>query len=251
VTATSDVGGKHYTRTPIIEAVIEFKIEPREGLTLAELARVWDGEEARYPDSRRHNEHEIELRDATSKADGRHVGHIFVSEDGRQSFHSRIDGFLLSRSAPYDCWDSICSEALRLWGRYRKVVEPRSVTRIGLRYINRIDVPEPSVDLKDYLRTSPEISSDLPQVLSGYFMQLVLPLPDFDCAVTINSALVAPVEPNVTSIILDLDVIRKCLLVPVDPNFDSQLREILALLRKAKNQVFEACITAKTRELIV
>jgi uncharacterized protein (TIGR04255 family) len=52
------------------------------------------------------------------------------------------------------------------------------ITRLVVRYINKIDIPLPVGDLKEYLRTFPEVSSDLPQGLSGYFLQLQIPQED-------------------------------------------------------------------------
>src|SRR5207253_4384748 len=101
-----------------------------------------------------------------------HIGYTFTSSDGLQAFQSRLDGFTFSRLAPYNGWESFCSEARRLWNIYREVTQPQAVTRAAVRYINRLDLPLPIRDLKDYLRTVPEVSPDLPQGLSGYFMQL-------------------------------------------------------------------------------
>ena len=73
---------------------------------------------------------------------------------------------------------------------------PEAIERLAVRYINRIDVPSPGIDLKQYFRTSPEISPDLPQELSGYFMQLTLPQPDLGGAVLINQAIIPPPKPD-------------------------------------------------------
>jgi uncharacterized protein (TIGR04255 family) len=106
------------------------------------------------------------------------VGYDFPSGDGKQIFQARLDGFAFSRLAPYDCWESFRDEGRRLWEIYRTVAQPEVVTRIGVRYINRLDLPLQNLDFKHYLRTVPEVSPDLPQGLSGYFMQLRIPLED-------------------------------------------------------------------------
>ena len=46
------------------------------------------------------------------------------------------------------------------------------VVRMAVRYINRLDLPGPGVDLKEYLKTWPEASADLAQPLASFLMQL-------------------------------------------------------------------------------
>jgi uncharacterized protein (TIGR04255 family) len=113
-----------------------------------------------------------------------------------------------------------------------------------VRYINRIDIPLPLNDFKDYLRTVPEVSPDLPQGLSGYLMQLVMPLEDKAIAV-ITETLIPPPSPNFISIVLDIDVS-----VPdIMPSDSNVIWETLEKLRGKKNLVFNACLTAKAKEL--
>jgi uncharacterized protein (TIGR04255 family) len=107
------------------------------------------------------------------------------------------------------------------------------------------------IEIKDYLRTSPEISPALPQTLTGYFMQVQIPLPDYTAMVNINSTIVEPPTPNTTSLILDIDTFRQVELSPSSESFDDELEEGLTELRRAKSFVFEGCITPATREMII
>ena len=52
---------------------------------------------------------------------------------------------------------------------------PKKVIRLGLRYINRIEIPLPMRDFKDYILTVPEIAPGVPQGLERFFMRLVIP----------------------------------------------------------------------------
>jgi uncharacterized protein (TIGR04255 family) len=126
------------------------------------------------------------------------------------------------------------------------VAQPEVVTRIGVRYINRLDLPLQNLDFKHYLRTVPEVSPDLPQALSGYFMQLQIPQEDLKATLFINQTLVPPPGPNLVSVLLDLDFFRA---VEV-PQEEAAIWDYLEKLKVRKNVVFEACITDQTRELI-
>jgi uncharacterized protein (TIGR04255 family) len=46
-----------------------------------------------------------------------------------------------SKNAPYGGWDEFIGEARNNWSDWEKVVGWREVSRIGVRYVNRIDIP--------------------------------------------------------------------------------------------------------------
>lgn len=250
---TGEHVGRVYSKAPIIEAVIELRTRHAENLTLEDLARVHRSETARYPvlDKRLQVDNRIEVTDGevSSRVDQRQLGFVFKSADDLQIVHATVQGFLFSRLAPYENWEPFVEEAWRLWHRYREEAKPEALTRVGVRFVNKINVPADSIEVKDYLRTYPELSGDLPQLLAGYFMQVRVPLLQFDSYVAITSGIEAP-GPGWVSLILDIDCFRDLNLSVSAPTFDEEVRAILWRLREAKNFVFESCITAATRELI-
>lgn len=96
------------------------------------------------------------------------------------------------------------------------------------------------------MRTVPEVSPDLPQGLSGYFMQLQIPQEDLNCMLIINEAFTQPTSPEVISVILDFDLLRE----HIWQSDDEDIWHFLEKLRHRKNLAFEASITDKTRRLI-
>jgi uncharacterized protein (TIGR04255 family) len=244
-----------YSRAPIVEAVIDFRVSLDPSITLDDLAQVHAQESQRYPQIKKRMEVQGEIGIAEmgvrATAVGTQTGHVLTSRDEKQIAQIRLDGFSFSRLAPYDSWEPFHDEATRLWNLYRQIVSPKFVTRLGVRYINRLDIPSEAIEIKDYLRTSPEISPALPQTLTGYFMQIQVPLPDYAATVTINSTIVEPPSPNTTSLVLDIDTFREINLPASSESFGDNLEEGLAQLRRAKNFVFEGCITPTTREMII
>ena len=85
----------------------------------------------------------------------------------------------------------------------------------------------------------------LPQELSGFFMKLQMPQPDFGGMLVLTQTSVPPAAPDMNSVILDLDVIKE------DPEFssDDEVWAMLEALRDRKNVFFEGCLTDKTRAL--
>ncbi len=83
-------------------------------------------------------------------------GRKHISADKRQLAVFRRNGFSFSRLPPYERWQSFRDEAKRLWKIYRDVASEQLITRWGLRYINRIDIPL-KTPLENYLTIYPEL----------------------------------------------------------------------------------------------
>ena len=236
----------HYRNAPITEAVIDIRVEPSPGFSADDLKNVSAG--ADYPTiSPQHiSVGQIQRGHSPSAtASSQHSGFVYKSSNSKQILQAQIGGFTFSRLAPYQRWELFRTEAKRLWAAYRSIAKPISVSRIAVRYINRINIPLPLHDFKDYLRTVPEVSPDLPQRLSGYLMQLAMPLEDIRGRGLITETIIPPPNPNLVSILLDIDVY-----VPSTLPSDSELMwEIFDKLRDKKNLVFNACLTAKAKEL--
>lgn len=239
---------RHYPKAPITEAVIDLRVELPENVGLEPLKHAHDGQEAAYPRVEQMNVavgHMEVGKQVTTTASTRAVGYWYRSGDGKQIYQARLDGFTMSRLAPYERWESFRDEARRLWNIYKGAADPRSIVRVAVRYINRIDIPLPLQDFKDYLRTVPEVSPDLPQGLAGYFMRLAIPLDEIKSVCLLNEAIIEPAAPNTVSVVLDIDVFRTVDL----PGDDEAIWSFVDELRHRKNSVFEACITDKAREL--
>ena len=238
----------HYPNAPITEAIIDIQVET--GATVDALDPIQGGEEAAYPtvEKMTANTGALMFRPDMSPiahATSQPIGYLARSQDGLQIYQARSNGFTFSRLARYPHWGVFSAEARRLWDKYRTVTKPSAITRVAVRYVNRIDIPLPVKSFGDYLRTAPQLSPDLPQGLSGYFMQLMIPLTEIKCEGIINQALIEPAKPEVVSVVIDSDIFRAV----ERPAEEEQLWGLLEQLRTAKNTVFEACITDEARRL--
>ncbi len=239
---------RHYQNAPITEAIIDLRVELRETVKVADLEKVHAEQESAYPIKKNRNlvvgQIQVGNQIATA-ASSKHIGFLFQSQNKKQIFQARLDGFTMSRLAPYENWEVFCKEARRLWDRYRSVAEPKKLVRLAVRYINRLDLPLPVPDLKEYLRTVPEIAPDLPQDLAGYFLHLRIPMEDIKCTLLVNQTIIEPGGPNVVSVVLDNDIYRDAD-VPQD---EDAVWHFFEELRVRKNEVFESSITDRAREL--
>jgi len=244
------IESRHYPNAPITEAIIDIQVSPCADLVFEELGNVRRGQVEEYPaqESTFEATGVPEVRpgiSASASAQQKQTGFRFVRSDKQYVWQSRTNGFTLSRLPPYESWEPFRDEARRLWSAYREAIQPAAVTRLAVRYINRIDIPEDSVDLKEYFRTSPEVSPDLPQRLAGFFMQLRIPQDDLHGQALINQTVIAPARDGVVSVVLDIDVYKG----DDVPSEEDDIWGYFETLHVRKNAIFEACITEKAREL--
>jgi uncharacterized protein (TIGR04255 family) len=174
---------------------------------------------------------------------GETIGFLFASDDNRQVVQARLDGFAFSRLKPYVSWESLRDEARTLWERYRELANPEAITRVALRYINRIELPLPFSDFKDYILTFPDIAPGLPQGLSYFLTRLVMPRADIEATAIINETMEQPTER--VPLIFDIDVFR---IGAFDVGGDEYWR-YFEQLRNFKNEIFFRSMTDKAKEL--
>jgi uncharacterized protein (TIGR04255 family) len=246
------ISGQKYSRAPITEAIIDLRVEARPDLTPADLEGCQVAEEEAYPKKTKmmqaFGQFQLGAGGGTvaQAESAEHIGFMFKSRDEKQIFQAQRDGFTLNRLAPYPGWSVFQGEARRLWNMYRKQAQPRKVVRMAVRYINRLDLPGPGVDLKQYLKTVPEVSPEMAQPIASLLMQLGIPQSEIRGMLQLTEALVPSPGPEMASIALDIDLFR----TEEIPAEEDRLWGLFEELRRCMNKVFEACITDKTKELI-
>jgi uncharacterized protein (TIGR04255 family) len=241
---------QHYTRAPITEALIDIHVRLPESTTLETLSRFAEAEPD-YPNrggqANIHWELAVsENADISTSASNTPLGYAFRSSDERRVVQARLNGFTFNWLKPYESWDALASEARRLWTVYRQLTHPEAVTRIGVRYTNRLELPLPLGDFREFLRTYPEVSADMLPGLSGYFMQLQNPQPDLDAMLILTQALLPQTDLQSVPVLLDIDLFQERNV----PQEDDEIWKLLHRFRGRKNETFEACITNRIRSLI-
>lgn len=248
-----------YRNAPITEALIDLRVTLAPEFSVNDLEEIGVVIADHYPSQERMYLHtgEIAIGQAEDpmqvETTHQHGGFRFTSQNKQQILQARVDGFTFSILAPYDRWESFRDEARRLWDLYRSAAKVESVTRVAVRYINRIDIPtEGVVQLDYYLRTHPEVSDDMPHgTITNFFMQVQTWQEDLDCMVIVNEAPTPSLDQETTtSIRLDLDLFRERFGEPWRADEDGAVWEYLEQLHNRKNEVFEASITEETRRLI-
>jgi len=248
----------HLNKAPIVEALVDFRLKPRDGLRVSDLQPIQEKLRDRYPTQKsirqvigqvsvNVQEGEVQaVQPAVHSAEA--VGIRLESANGLHVLQAQVQGFTLSRLKPYDTWEALIEEARSLWDVYVAVAAPVSITRVGTRYINRLELPLPMLRFEDYLTRQPEVPIGVPEFVSDFLSRVVAHEPSLDAYIVVTQAL-EPVAPgsNIVPMLLDVDVFKVA-------NFDVNSKEyweLLAQFRTLKNTAFFGSITEKTKELFV
>lgn len=126
---------------------------------------------------------------------------------------------------------------------YWKVTEPVGVNRVGIRYINIIDIPLDS-DIEIYIKSALPKVEELPEKLTNFFNRFEYIYSD-DIRLILSQGFLPPSSDKSSPFLLDIDVIWGS----VKPaTLDSSMAKIKELHAREKKS-FEAIITDKSREL--
>ena len=103
------------------------------------------------------------------------------------------------------------------------------LTRLGIRYLNRIDVRldgEPVLDLDLYLNFRPHIPKIGKGPISGYMLQATLPTDNDLWSASITSTIVSPPPLiNHVSLLLDIDIFRTQPYLAMKPSSGASLKK--------------------------
>ena len=134
-------------------------------------------------------------------------------------------------------WDEFASRLAQALAAYCKIAKPAGVIRIGMRYINKILIPDIVVDVMTYLQCAWPIISGLPTNVNNFASRT-----DYACGngirlVLTQGSIVSPEEGG--GLLIDLDVIYDA---PHSMSQDDALQKV-AELRVMERNAFEAVIT--------
>jgi uncharacterized protein (TIGR04255 family) len=133
------------------------------------------------------------------------------------------------------------------WFRYRETLQPLSVNKIGLRYINRIEIPFPVKELRDYCLLFPEFPLKMPQTIGNFFMQFQSVNQEIGATGVVTLA-VEPMAPGQQFVALIFDIDVGCSTGSMHPDAE-EIWTKFELLRNFKNRIFHSNLTENAKKL--
>jgi uncharacterized protein (TIGR04255 family) len=169
------------------------------------------------------------------------LGWVFQAEGAIVQF--KVDGFTFNKLEPYTTWEEVFGEADRLWRIYVQIARPLEISRVAVRYINRLRLPGPA-ELSQYLEAPPVLPPPIPQAVREFLTRVVVDDGN-DASAILIQALEASLDPSTVPLLLDIDAFREVSLPPDDPS----VAGIFEQLRRLKNDIFFASVTERTVEM--
>ncbi len=248
---------RRYKNPPIEEALCEFRFEPGRdwdltvpGKLQAELGNEYTGKPQQGKvvevelDTQKGGSPNLRYREGFSKVQ-------LVTKDGKRMVGVGQDVLSIHMLRPYQDpsnpkasgWDEFKPKIVTALKAYESVSEPVGVRRIGIRYINKIVVPEKNVKVEEYLKCALPVVNGLPDRLSNFMSRVDYAYKD-GVHLVLSQGL-AGAQTDHIGFLLDLDVIWET----TEPITLDEALEKTHGLRIRERDAFESVITDKAREL--
>ncbi|MGB8225979.1 MAG: TIGR04255 family protein [Sedimentisphaerales bacterium] len=236
----------HLSQAPIVEAVIAINVIPSVKWNETSLQNELKKRIPDFPkvEPLRYKRYQLPMGEQNNPIieDLGCVGFKVHSIDNLHIAQFNKDAFVFSRLKPYEDWGQLSGKALRLLAIYRDLLKPTEVTRIGLRFINRIAVKQEKIELSDYYKYPPEPLKELDWMLAGYLHHDVMQVPGTSYSVNLIKTIQD--VPGEIGLILDIDVFMRN---PFEYN-EQRIKERLEEMRWVKNKIFFSSMTDKVLE---
>lgn len=238
-----------YPKPPITEAVIDIQFEtPVDGelvkRAVSRFTKAYPNEEVL-----KNIEFQFDVDPENKRAKARFDEKLVINKR-TSSDHSEIAllspaALTISQLAPYPGWGDFFGRFVRDWKEWKASVGYRKIKRIGVRYINRLDIPaaDGQINMMNYIRLYVHTPDAVgPQEIFGAQVETTL---EDKSVLHINIASMSSPLIDHLSLLLDIDVIR----LQDVPQSDADLLAYVEQARITKNTIFESCITDASRGL--
>ena len=234
-------------RPPIVEALVDLRAsvpgDPKMFKALADALK----DEFPTRQDRRDIKAKMEVKDGKlvpSDVHSQVFGGVRIANADQTIYvQFRPDGFTLNNMKIYVGGDQLIEKSLTLWELLVERTKPEIVSRVALRYINRLELPLiEGAEFNRYLTSPPELPEGGPQLISEFLSRIVGHDEQRQAtAVVIQQLKKQQAGPPIT-ITVDVNVFQTGDF-PVD---STALREVLDSLRMLKNETFFSLLTDET-----
>jgi len=239
--------GRRYANPPIVEAICEFILtaETRWDLTVPGL--LYERLKQSFPQKEQRMVQEVELTQGPEGLQQQirtSERLLFVTEHRNLLVQVGPRLLVVNALKPYPHWEGFKPRIEMVWKSLQETIDVQGLERIGLRYINRIELSAQSIELEEYFEFYPFVGRWLPQRMTSFLVGVEFSYAnDRDrCRVQLTPITHSETEGKI-AFILDLDyfLARPRGVAVVD---------VLDWIEEAHSRVeeaFEGCITDKLR----
>lgn len=238
-----------YAKPPLVEAVVEFRFSGGEAWSESTFILLNERFSVEYSGQPRVTgqlqlDATVDGKEVTTSA--KHTPHavLFCSADGAKAVGVGDNLLSIHALAPYPGWDRFLARVRAAFELYVGVVKPTGISRVAVRYIDRITLPEKAGALADYFVVMPPKPRSMFPFLSAFHIVLQTFDQDENIAMlTLSSS--EPDDTGSTVVLYDLNLVRD---FPEQEPLDRWEQHAEALHQRQKD-IFEESITDQMRKL--
>lgn len=234
-----------YEKAPIVVAIIQFryqKIESFDNKKIRSLGEAIKKEYSKISDSVLQNFRYDPKGETKVSLDTQEINGVrFATENDSKILVIGNEKFTFETHGKYSGWEVFIEEAKKLWCLFSPSLENLQLSGISMRYINRIDFPIETKDIKKYLTTFIESSTGDHQISQ---FQIRYTSVEGEIITHVGHAIESGID-NAIPYFLDIDVILLNNLIN-----DDSVWEGFEKLREKKNYIFNDILTEEAKNLI-
>jgi len=168
------------------------------------------------------------------------VGFMLTSNDKRKVVQISTNSYTFSIIRPYKNWEELLDETMKGWNLFISKAEDLKLLKLGIRFINNITFEINDLDsLGDFIKLTPVIPEEIPNMLENLFMQITLS--DENGIKTNITQTTQSITGNVVNYIFDIELFKGIHL----SGYDSRIIDTLLIMRKLKNKIFFNSLSEK------
>ena len=242
--------GKKYKNSPIVEALCEFQFIPSHPWDMTIPGLFYEKIRNDFPEKKQQMGFGVGFQPKEKSVEQKiemNQRIQFLRTDKTALVQVAADLLVINHLKPYPTWDIFKPILFKNLDLYKEIANPKGFKRIGLRYINKIDIPSESIEMSEYFNFYPPIPKDLPQIHSDFNMQVEIPYENERdrLLLTLTKGKAIPEKSDIISIILGL---YHVMVIPEKVSFD-EVEEWTEKAHTIIEKAFESCITDKCRTL--
>lgn len=235
--------------SPILEAVCEFRF-PKDTEWTEDLPSIlYDKLKDEFPNKEEKKGHGVRVTANGTGVERPDIypihSNIFLNSDRTiliQIFSRRIS---INCLRPYPSWDIFRQKIDFVFQKLQETVEINGIERIGLLYVNKIEIEKKTVDMEEYFTFYPHLSPELPQVFGGFLVGCEFPYNNEEEFAKLEITKTVPSKKDANAFLLRVDY-------HTAPNHSVGPSVAMEWIENAHGEVkilFNESITEKTREL--
>ena len=238
---------KRYNNPPIIEALCEFQFDEDVPWDLTLIGLIYDKLKDYFP---KKQQLQLDLALAATQINPQ-IGTVpmiplmrFLDRDEKKLVQIGQNLLTVNHLKPYESWEEFSPFIEKGIEAYYEIARPKGFRHVGMRYINRIEVPRSNINVENLFRFRPLIPSDLPQDIEAFLIGVNLPYENAKDTLRIQVGTVNPDAPDMIVVIFEISYVF------AKPG-EIALEDVAKALETAHKHVenaFEFCLTDELKQ---